>query len=230
MSAGLPHAQVPTRQQLEEIDAMIKRMLALPPLASEVPVEDSAPPVVKSWKVEIPEPGEPGELKIQPDPEPSLISWGKSVANPDDIQPPKASGYFAKQPATVGTSGNSPDELPQPQIYHGPGAQPPIVEAPPAPQAAVGAGELEEVPFAESATRRGMPNPLILINMLYDAITWLLWPLTGVLRNQGRTWLGRIGVFMLIAAAGWAIGEMYGYSWPHIPWGKYDPRTLLGKW
>ena len=73
---------LPTRQQLEEIDALLKRMLSLPPLAGEAaepltptpaPTETPtayAEPRIQSWRVEWPAPAAPASTPA-PAPAPS---------------------------------------------------------------------------------------------------------------------------------------------------------------
>ena len=86
---------LPTRQQLEEIDALLKRMLSLPPLANEsrdevvqppAPVSSGETPVapaayaeprIQSWRVEWPTPASPVSTAmppVAPAPAPSPVS------------------------------------------------------------------------------------------------------------------------------------------------------------
>src|SRR5262245_16486677 len=94
-----PTSQLPTRQQLDEIDALLRRMLTLPPLTgeaapppptsfpatppvSEAIIRETTPPqepAVKSWRVEWPQP-----QTSQP---PSVVAWGSPVPAPTELPP-----------------------------------------------------------------------------------------------------------------------------------------------
>jgi hypothetical protein len=54
----------------------------------------------------------------------------------------------------------------------------------------------------------------LVLNGLFDVLTYLLGPLGSWLRGSGRTALGWLGILALLAAAAWAAGEWYGIDWP----------------
>jgi hypothetical protein len=55
---------------------------------------------------------------------------------------------------------------------------------------------------------------LVLLNGLFNLLTYLLGPLGTWVRGPGRGMLGWAGILMTLAAAVWALGNWYGYDWP----------------
>ncbi|HJZ92860.1 MAG TPA: hypothetical protein VKE40_18445 [Gemmataceae bacterium] len=193
MSTPPPGTTLPTRQQLDEIDALLRRMLALPPLAGETaekPGAAQAPALTPAIR-EVPaaRPAAPGEPVVQawrvewPATAPaaaSVVSWGTPVVPPAaetsaPVAPPSAPTPAALTPAVL----RQPTAVPQPA---------------------------SAVPAALW--------PLILLNGLFDILSYLLGPLGTWLRGPGRTVLGLLGIGMLLAAGVWTAGEWYGYEWP----------------
>jgi len=200
MSTPLPASQLPTRQQLDEIDSLLRRMLTLPPLAGDVPeaspvatlsptirevppARGPAPgePVVQAWRVEWPQ---------SQSATPSVVAWGTPAVS---VGAPAATTYAS--PAA-------------------PAAVPPPVSAPAAP---------------ESAPARASLWPLILLNGLFDILTYLLGPLGTWMRGPGRAAIGLTGVLMILAAAVWAAGEWYGYDWPKVDLTQLSSRLGLAR-
>ena len=212
MATPSPATSLPTRQQLDEIDALLKRMLSLAPLPGEPadppaaavvyppptvrevpPPTNPAPgePVVREWRVEWPPAAAP-----QPT---SVVAWG----SPAPVGPPPSM---------------SPDLVP--------------VAAP------VAANHL---PFAVAASAvPGQPPPstvqpppslpvqfLVLVNGTFNLLTYLLGPLGTWLRGSGRTALGWCGILMLLAAAAWAAGEWVGYDWPAVDLSRFGGPKLV---
>ena len=56
MATPTPAAHLPTRQQLDEIDALLRRMLTLPPLAGEAASEPATAPPAPAAAVTYPVP------------------------------------------------------------------------------------------------------------------------------------------------------------------------------
>lgn len=120
---------LPTRQQLEEIDALLKRMLSLPPLASEsrdevepmpvsageTPITPSAyaEPRIQSWRVEWPIPASPGSTAmppVTPIPPPSAAS--ASVSAPMPTPPPATvAAWGSPVTPTMQTAAPSPSRF-----------------------------------------------------------------------------------------------------------------------
>lgn len=208
MATPSPASSLPTRQQLDEIDALLKRMLSLAPLSGE-PAESPAPavsypapsvrevppprepapgePVVREWRV-----GWPQSAASQPQ---SVVAWG----SPAPVGPPTV------EPAPV-ASHQPPFAVPLaagPAVV--PGQPPPSTVQPPT----------------------SLPVQLLmLVNGTFNVLTYLLGPLGTWLRGPGRTALGWCGILMLLAAAGWAVGEWIGYDWPAIDLSRFGGPKL----
>ncbi len=209
MSTPTPAGQMPTRQQLDEIDALLRRMLSLPSLTGEAapsppppPVSMSFPaptvrevppahppvandPVVHSWRVEWPQPP-----AAQPAAPPSVVAWGAPVSVPAEL-----AARAAMAPAQ-------------------PAVSPPYAAA----VAPPGAPAQAPVPLATAAhepVRLGLAL-LVVLNAIFNCLTYLLGPLGTWLRGPGRGVLGWVGIAMIVAAAVWAIGNWQGYEWPHL--------------
>jgi hypothetical protein len=205
-------AQLPTRQQLDEIDALLRRMLTLPPLASaaaESTVSPLAPgPAAVSYptptirEVPAPRPPAPGEPAVQEwrvgwqqpptSPPPSVVAWGSPVP----LATPADAPYRPEAPAYL---------FPPPP-------------APPHPAGVPYAPPLPVPTPASPAPPSASPVlwPLIALNVTFNVATYLLGPLGTWLRGSGRTTMGWLGIGMILAAGGWAAGEWYGYDWPKI--------------
>ncbi len=195
---------LPTRQQLEEIDALLKRMLALPPLAAEsrddpaavapVPAGESR---IQSWRVEWPAP----PADASPPPPATVAAWGSPVTPPAAHAAPRFNVY-------------TPPVTPPAAAYYSPPFSPAY---PPgyAPQAYLPTPVTPQ-PTAKMVTAPGRSPllfPAVALNWVYDVLTYLL-PLGSWWRTGGRKWLGRAGALMVLAAAGWAAGEWQGVEWP----------------
>ena len=194
MTMPPPGPTLPTRQQLDEIDLLLKRMLALPPLATaaDEPVPDLAvptppapaiagDPVVQAWRMEW------GQA-----PPTSVVTWGAAVVPTQPAPEPRYAFYAAPAPAAP----------PAPPLY-------PVgyTPAPPLPVAARSSPAVAPVLW-----------PLVAVNAIFDVPTYLFGSLGAWVRGPMRTLLGRTGVLMILGAAGWAVGEWYGYDWPRPEW------------
>jgi hypothetical protein len=209
-----PPAALPTRQQLDEIDALLRRMLTLPALPGE-PVEavqSSAPAVEYPAPTvrEVPPPREPlpGEPVVRewraawspPASTPaSVVAWG----SPAPTHPPEA---VAATPVPV----------PAPPAY------PVGLPAEPLPYAAAVPGQ----PPGASPPASLPIQFLTLLNGVFNLLTYLLGPLGTWLRGPGRNALGWAGILMLVAAGVWAAGEWAGYDWPPVDLSRFGGPTL----
>lgn len=159
-----------TRQQLDELDALLQRMLSVPLAPPDTPMpggrgETDAPPLPPSWRVD--------------PPAPTASASAPHIALPD---PPSAVALKFEPPAPPATA-----PAPKP-VAKTPAAAPapkPVVSALPAP-----------VP---SAPPVALPLlPFVALNALFDATCGLFGPLGRVLRSgffkhiYGLTGLGLI--------------------------------------
>ena len=195
MATTTAGSSLPTRQQLDEIDTLLRRMLSLPALGSDPeppaattyapptireipPAAPPAPgdPVVHSWRVEWPQAAPPSPV---PQDSPAVAAWGTPAATP-----------YARAIPVTPVAGPGPVFVEQP---------PPSRLAPPIP---------------------GHLWPAILVNWVFDTLSYLLGPLGSWLRGSGRPALGWVGILMTLAAAGWAFGEWSGFDWPRLDVGR----------
>lgn len=209
-------AALPTRQQLDEIDALLRRMLTLPPLPGE-PAETQAPPEPPAPAVvypaptvrEVPPPRDPlpGEPVVRewraawpaaPAPQPaSVVAWGSAAAGP----PPAAATSAPPVPMAA------------PPVYAVPVPAEPVVFAAPVPG---------QPPPSTVPPPAALPVQfLLLLNGTFNLLTYLLGPLGTWLRGPGRNALGWAGVLMLLAAGVWAAGEWAGYEWPAVDLSRF---------
>lgn len=216
MATTSPASPLPTRQQLDEIDALLKRMLSLPGLPGEPsepvpeppaptavypaptvrevpPPREPAPhePVVREWRVEWP---------AAPAPQPaSVVAWGAPAG------PPLATA--ADPPAVIG-----------PAAHVAPVAHElfPFAAAVPG-----------QPPASVASSSAVLPIQfLMVVNGTFNLLTYLLGPLGTWLRGPGRGALGWCGVLMLLTAAVWAAGEWAGYEWPAIDLSAFGGPTI----
>jgi hypothetical protein len=219
MTAPTSAAPLPTRQQLDEIDALLRRMLTLPPMGAEAPSSPPPPatvfsppsepivrefqpsqapapnePNVRSWRVEWPQSAPPEP----PAPPPSLAAWGSPVPS----SPPVETVPWASHPATPATPpfAAAVVETPRPQTT----LAPPVYPQPPAASPARGPAPSTSI----------LVSLLVLLNGTFNILSYLLGPLGAWLRGPGRAFLGWGGIAMMLAAILWAVGEWYGYDWP----------------
>jgi hypothetical protein len=211
MSTPAPSGQLPTRQQLDEIDALLRRMLSLPSMAGESSAPSAAPPavsfpapairevpppsppaagepVVQSWRVEWPQQPPPAA------PQPSVAAWGAPVNRMAETPPWLAAASAPSAAIAV------------------PFANP--VAAPPAPPP----GTVDSKDTGGDANSLSL---LAIVNGAFNLVTYLLGPLGAYLRGPGRNLLGWAGIAMIVAAGVWAAGEWYGYEWPRLDLSKF---------
>lgn len=222
LSMATPTTSLPTRQQLDEIDALLKRMLSLPALPGEsadpspssepqpVPAMTYSAPAVR--EVPPPSPPQAGDPQIRewrvewsPPPAqqpPPVVAWGSPVATAAlpslqprfDANPPYTSPNFAMATPVM-------EQLPfATPVGHVPGQPPPSTVKPPT-----------AVPI----------QLLVVLNQTFNILTYLLGPLGAWLRGAGRGTLGWCGILMLIAAGAWAAAERYGIDWSKLDLSRF---------
>jgi hypothetical protein len=213
MSTQVYSSHQQTRQQLDELDALLQRMMNLPlhaaesarpnveapsaetfaPLPPTLPRADVAPATMPSWRLAAP-----------------VLAGEPPMAVP--IDEPQATA-LAEAPAPYPYS----LVFGQPLPTEAPPAA--LVEPPPQPSYA------RPSPLAEAAPIWAIPAenkpafslfalPFVAINRLFDLPTYLLGPLGACLRHPvGKTILGWLGIAMLLGAIGWAAHDWRAADW-----------------
>jgi hypothetical protein len=204
-----PASSLPTRQQLDEIDALLRRMLSLPtahtaPVPPQQPtIRETTPPVVangpepavQSWRVEWPR----ESVISQP---PSVVAWGAPVTAVPISTMPIAS---AVPMAFAAPSMAAPYALPMHDPAYQPNPTATYIEQPP--------------PSTLAPPTAPVFLPLIVLNGVFDVVSYLL-PFGAWMRGSGRPILGWLGILMLCVGIGWGLGEWFGYEWPKVDWEK----------
>jgi hypothetical protein len=241
-----PTSQLPTRQQLDEIDSLLRRMLSLPPLATDAPTADMPPPRVVEYS---PPPGHAAPMIRETTPQhhgssastdpvvqswrvswPTIAAQAQAEALAQAAAPPASSGSVTAWGSPVVAQNTLPATTPVPSVI------PPAVATPNQP---LSYGSF--FPLPADATRPGasgkttavedsQPMPLVflpltILNGLFDIVTYLFGPLGTWMRYDGRRMLGWMGILMVVGAIGWGIGEWRGVDWPKPDWVK---RNLPG--
>jgi len=208
MATPTPAAHLPTRQQLDEIDALLRRMLTLPPLAGEAGPEPATAPPAPTASVtfaapvvrEVPAPRPP--VPTEPVVQEWRVGWPAAQAA-------AASVVAWGSPVPMATPAEEPYPSPppafQPRAYN---VDPAPVAAPIYPSPAP--------PDAPTAPISPLLWPLIALNVVFNLVTYLLGPLGTRLRGPGRSLIGWLGIGLILTAGVWALGEWYGYDWPQL--------------
>jgi len=197
--ARTPAPVCPTRQQLEELDALMQRMLALPvdeeekpsPLPAEKPAgqrkEDSGPVLIEELLPAAADesPAAPQGVPSRAAPLPRVLAPAPALLRREEKTVPA--------PAISLRTADEPERLVPPEL----------LAAPVAPW--------DEFPALAPEEPGG---PLVALNRAFDAGTTLLGPVGGWLRSAGgRTWLGLLGLGLLLAALAWGLGDWLGWTW-----------------
>jgi hypothetical protein len=220
MATPPPADRRPTRQQLDEIDALLSRMLTLPPLKGDAAEEPAAPPVEMTFPAplirEVPAPRPPAAddpvvrewrarwPQTRVPTEPSVVAWGSPVPLATLAEEPDT-------PAPVGIPSS------QPAMYQAPAYIPPAAPYPVA----------ELVPGNAPAVSP-LLWPLVACNLAFGVLSHVLGPLGAWMRGPGRTPLGWVGIAMILVAAVWAAGEWLGYDWASVDLSRLDLPNLGG--
>ena len=180
-----------TRQMLDDLDALMERMLS-------VPVADAEPTVAApklSARLTLLEPARqpPAPMPARKPVEAPVMQETPS-APPPAIAAPVASAHYTRVPATE-LEPISNDVLP-------PSMLPRITQL------------LSEIPD-EAPSALGMIHaPLWWINVAFDGCTHLLGRPGAFLRDAGgRLIVGLLGVVLAILAAGWFAKDWWGWTW-----------------
>lgn len=232
-----------TRQQLDELDALLQRMLSIPsaaePPAPDPDAEDTfaplpptlpparvfpqpappsatgAEPTVRAWRVEMP--GPTAAPASSPESPPLALPVDGPGASPIDPR------TFAPPPAAAPTPAPTlpPPPYPYSMVFGPPVAPEPGMPVPlpapvpaPAQPGAMPTPQWQAPRPAEPAPLPFLLLPLLAFNRLFDIATFFLGPLGSWLRRpEGRNTLGWLGILMILAAIGWGVADWYGFDW-----------------
>lgn len=198
-----------TRQQLEELDALLQRMLSLPLSPAEAGEEPK--PLPASAKVPIPLPPSPPVLLVKEMPpvpgQPNVQAWRV------EVPPPKAP---VAQEQVISTW-SAPVNAPALTVPHAPPAEPMALENDSTPSAV----EVKPVPTPIVAPKQGSTPPLplwvwpfYLLNLVFDLSTHILGPFTSWLSLPAtKHVLGWLGVMMMLLSLGFTISLLLGFDW-----------------
>ncbi len=211
MSTQAYSSHTQTRQQLDELDALLQRMLDLPMNSEPVHAE---PAVAKTYAPLPP-------LLPQESPLPRQGMTAEPVQHAWRMTPPLDQPRPAPVDAVADAQFASEAPYPYSMVYGEhlvaetlpPFAEP--VSSPP-PEAAPYASPAWAVAAAstQEPTQSFLLTPFIVINGVFDALTYLLGPLGAWLRQgSGRTALGWLGIVMILGAIGWALTDWAGSDW-----------------
>jgi hypothetical protein len=209
----------PTRQQLDELEALMQRMLSLPVSEGEEPAAPPAPPEPKSRAAVL-----PPRLRAIPDPPP----WDDAapvndvpppsprlIARPVEVRAPR--GLAAAAPPVVHSERVSIEEeiANVPEMPATQTAEPDLAAVPQQPRPRVKpriAAKRHLV--AREPEELWWLAPLVWTNHAFDRCTLRLGSSGRWLRGaRGRSWIGWSGILLFALAAAWAALEWLGLMW-----------------
>jgi hypothetical protein len=209
MSSGKPgpdpHLLHPTRQMLDELDALMERMLALP--ISDA--EESAHPQTSSVAVEHAASTPP----MQP-----LTAKLTLLPVPTE-EPPLDGPHAGTNPShlpAIGVIRSSGDALRLPPLPEEPMVEPEPLAGHVLPPPLVPTSEAlqSEVPEPPTTYSSWFILPVLWGNRLFDLGTWLLGEPGSWLRSPaGRGVLGLAGLVLLAVACIWMMRDWLGWTW-----------------
>lgn len=209
-----PRALQSTRQMLDDLDALMERMLAIPVNQPDDPAEP-APDIVRMPtvaatltvldptidetetlpEIRLPHHATPPSFGSKP----TLTHTEKmpSLLDPRDLEAlPKTRPHFELEP------------IPAAAI------PPPITELAKSEPASAPESDSLPAPLPRRAGGSILALPIVLLNHIFDAFTYLLGPLGRWLRGpQGRHLLGVAGLLLLVAAGVWLMVDWLGWTW-----------------
>ena len=226
-----------TKQQLEELDALLQRMLTLPVSGTETATVESsrfspnpevfAPsppthaltprleagsqPTAQEWRAQTPVLETIGTVYVPmqaPLATPVEVPHGQSIPEPRFF----ATGATSPQPAA-----STPPPSPYSMVF---GSQSAIPVSPS--NQLVSSVTVTQQRGVGSATATPPLSPVLwpvyVLNKLFDLFTWPLGPVGSWLRKRsGRNALAWLGVLMILGAIGWGVADLRGLDWTR--WG-----------
>jgi hypothetical protein len=192
----------PTRQQLDELEALMERMLALPVHAA---LDDSLPTLAPVTPPPVVEPARPPavyQLSAAADAPPLRIAEGAAnTPTGSEMAPEQTAAELAALP--------KPPALPAAlAVTPVPVARPPAQSPPQRPVAPAPIPRLPRPPVI------WWVRPFLLLNFAFDRLTRPLGRMGAWLRAPiGRAWLGALGVLFILAAVVWVCLDLTGWTW-----------------
>jgi hypothetical protein len=219
MSNSLPSALDPTRQQLDELDALIQQMLNLPVKHFDADAGVVAPPELTAVPSIAANDSPSASIESRPmfrnGEHTAIGGLRETMRSPDDSG--SAPGEMVERPAEPGNRDpaiGKPLAPGQPSAFRAEPEQEPTwiskkvgerrqIERP-------SPGRLDR---AASGTTLWLV-PLKIVNYVFDGGTYPFDPLGRWLRRDtGRTFVGWTGLILLASAVAWAILERIGWTW-----------------
>ncbi|HKI37505.1 MAG TPA: hypothetical protein VKA46_36960 [Gemmataceae bacterium] len=183
----------PTRQQLDDLDALLQRMLALPVNPGEDPADAKAAGPADATP-RYPDPPAGNMILSEPEPPPAP----SQPPPPPDRRP-------SPRPAAPRESVQLPLLNPVPPAERRAPVLPPP-ERPQTPRQALAASRPRGIPF--------LLRPLLWLNRQFDSLAFNLGaPGRWLRRPAGRTLLGLVGLLLLAAAVALAFLDRIGWTW-----------------
>jgi hypothetical protein len=213
-----------TRQQLDELDALLQRMLSLPLNKPAEPapaprLPDPPLPEIPRVRTDPPAPLRPPHLTFPPRPDPTVVTATVPAATVAEIRsftPPAPKPFEFPSPERLfGPPTNEPAFAAEPAPVPTPFAVPPTVEDDPEPVALAPIPDSVAVPVEPS--RVPVSHwPLVGVNWVLEKTLGLFGPPGQALCTPaGKTVLGWGGVLLLLGAGVWTAR---GLGWVHIDW------------
>ena len=202
MTTQLYSSHQQTRQQLDDLDALLERMLTLPSgqsdmsdaMAEPMPAESFAPlppTLPQSY---------PAARTVNTQ---QIVQAWRLAPPPAPVEPPMAVAIDA--PAAP-----YPFSLVfgQPMPTEGPVAPAPFAVSTPAPTIAPAWATAVPTPTEVSESTSLVAWPFVIVNRIFDMLTHLLGPLGAWARQPaGRTAIGILGILMILGAIGWGVAD-----------------------
>jgi hypothetical protein len=178
----------PTRQQLDELDALLQRMLALPVA-----------------------PGDEADQAVEPPPP------AAETSAPVNGSLPAAEEFTVRTLALIRLDPPGTETPPHPDpAAPEDGADAAVTE--PVPEPAAAGEPVPELPGRERRPLPGWLRPVVWANRAFDQVAGCLGaPGRWLRRPWGRTLLGLAGLLLLAAAVGWIVLDRMGWpGWPAL--------------
>lgn len=221
-----------TRRMLDELDALMERMLALPVDAPADPPGPSVPSdflpklsatltLLERGIEEAPARKAPAETPPATSPvaAPNIPSYVADLEEGIREAAGSKSSPGTSEPAEAHESAASPG-IPASPVRRVPGATPPPPEAaaedPDVPPAlgCLPIPEITPLPRRRRAWTTLVLLPLLMVNWAWDFCTWLIGPSGRWLRSPTvKNLLGYTGLGLLAVAAGWLLKDWMGWTW-----------------